>query len=213
VKELRKALKAFLITVLAYLIQACVMEHLKIADVTGSVIFAVLAIITVSYGKKFIFCASCIIGMIMESMLSNVPALYAIAYPVISMLCAQAFADMNDRQREKRRMNYEERHRRREGRKQLFPLFGKILDFFQQGDLPAHLRIPMCAGLMDLLMNIVLLVYMYLIGVEFSFLHIWRLVVAVAYTVGISILLMIPLRYFMGMYRRRNKRQRGGELM
>ena len=31
----------------------------------------------------------------MESMLSNVPALYVIGYPLISMLCAQAFADMS----------------------------------------------------------------------------------------------------------------------
>lgn len=212
-KELKKAAKALLITIFAYLFQACVMEHLKIADVAGSVIFAALAIITVSYGKKFVFCASCIIGMLMESMLSNVPALYAIAYPVISMLCAQAFADMNDRQREKRRMNYEERHRRREGKKQIFPLFGKILDFFQHGDLPAHLRIPMCAALMDLLLNIVLLVYHYLIGAEFGFIHIWRLAVSIAYTVGLSILLMVPLRYFMGMYRRHSKKQRGGEML
>jgi len=213
VKEIKKALKVLLITVLSYLIQACVMEHLKIADVAGSVIFSALAILTVTCGKKYVFCASCIIGMIMESMLSNVPALYVIAYPVISMLCAQAFADMNERQRERRRMNYEERHRRREGKKQLFPFLGKILDFFQRGDLPAHLRIPLCAGLMDLIMNIVLLVYMYLIGVEFGFIHIWRLLVAVLYTVALSILLMIPLRYFLGMYRRRSQRHAGGEML
>lgn len=212
-KALKKALKVLLITILAYLIQACVMEHLKIADVAGSVIFSALAVLTVTCGKKYVFCASCMIGMIMESMLSNVPALYVIAYPVISMLCAQAFADMNERQRERRRMNYEERHRRREGKKQLFPFFGRILDFFQQGDLPAHLRIPLCAGLMDLIMNVVLLVYMYLIGVEFGFIHIWRLLVAVIYTIGLSILLMIPLRYFLGMYRRPAQQHKGGDML
>ena len=78
-KEFKKALRALLLALLAYLVQACVMEYLTVSGVTGSVLFAVLAIITVSYGKKYAFCASCIIGMCMESMLSQVQALYVVA--------------------------------------------------------------------------------------------------------------------------------------
>ena len=59
-KEFKKALRALLLALLAYLVQACVMEYLTVSGVTGSVLFAVLAIITVSYGKKYAFCASCI---------------------------------------------------------------------------------------------------------------------------------------------------------
>ena len=194
-KEFKKALRALLLALLAYLVQACVMEYLTVSGVTGSVLFAVLAIITVSYGKKFAFCASCIIGMCMESMLSQVQALYVVAYPVITMICAQFFADMSDRQRERRRMLRQGRgHGGREG------------------DLPALLRIPLCAGLMDLLLNIVLCAYMYLIGVELSFLHAARALISLIYTIGLAAALMIPARYYLGMYpKRRPQRAQGGD--
>lgn len=216
-KALKKGLKVLLITVLAYLIQVCVMEHLAIAGVMGSVIFAALAILTVSYGKKYTFCASCIIGLMMESMLSNVPALYVIAYPLISMLSAQAFADLNERQRERRTMHSSEREYKRQGKKYASSKLGKTLlkvkDFFTKEELPAHLRIPLCAALMDLLFNLVLCVYMYLIGVEMGFYHVWKVFVSVIYTVIISLMLMVPVRYFLGMYRRRSKQRKGGGLL
>jgi len=212
VKQLKKGLKVLLIVMLAYLCQVCVMEHLEIFEVSGSVIFAVLAILTVTCGKKYVFCASCMIGMMMESMLSNVPALYVIAYPLISMLCAQAFADMSERQRERRRMNTEARQRRREGKKPLLPGLIRLLDTIRGGELPVHLRIPLCAGLMDLIMNVVLCVYMYLIGVELGLIHAARLLVKVTYTVGLALALMVPMRYILGMYRR-NKQTKRGEMM
>lgn len=193
-KELKKGLKVLLLTVLAYLIQACVMEHVALGGVTGSVLFATLAILTVSYGKKHAFCSSCIIGMLMESMLSNVGALYVIAYPVITMLCAQFFADMSDRQRERRRMMSKGRR-------------------YREGDLPALLRIPLCAGLMDLILNIILCAYLYLTGVELGMIHIARVLGAVVYTVALALGLMLPIRYFLGMYPRRKKRDQGGELL
>lgn len=193
-KELKKGLKVLFVTLMAYLIQACVMEHAAIGGVKGSVLFAALAILTVSCGKKYAFCASCIIGMLMESMLSNVDALYVIAYPVITMLCAQFFADMSDRQRERRRMLSGSRRRR-------------------EGDLPAPLRIPLCAGLMELILNIVLCAYLYLTGVDLSFVHAARALASVLYTGALAILLMFPTRYFLGMYPRHKKRKKGGELL
>ena len=108
-KSLKRGLKALVITFLAYLVQVCVMPYLPINGVSGSVVFAVIAVFTVSCGKKYAFCSSCLIGMMMETMLSNVPGLYVIAYPAITMLCAQTFADMTDRQLERRRLAYERR--------------------------------------------------------------------------------------------------------
>ena len=78
-KSLKRALKALILTLLAYLAQACVMKYLTFQGIHGSVVFAVLAIIIVSCGKKYAFCASCLIGMMMECMLASVPALYVIA--------------------------------------------------------------------------------------------------------------------------------------
>ena len=211
-KSLKRGIKALILTVLAYLIQTCVMNHVTIRGVSGSVIFAVIAVLTVSCGKKYAFCASCLIGMMVESMLSNVPGLYVIAYPVIAMLSAQAFADRTDRQLEQRRMRIENRKARLSERGAKEPWWQKALHPALEGDLPAHLRIPLCAGLMDLLLNIVLIFYMYLIGEELSFIHVGRTAVSVLYTMGIAVLIMVPLRYTLKMYRRR-QRAEGGELL
>lgn len=209
--SLIKVCKAFLITILAYLLQVCVMQYFAIGGITGSVLFAALAILTVSLGMKYAFCASCIIGMLMESMLGNVPGLYIIAYPVISMICATFFADMSDRKRERRRMINDIRRSRHGEGKGVRRLLNRLTGINRDGDLPAHLRIVLCAGLMDLILNVVLIAYMYLIGVDMSFSHAGRAVASVLYTMGLAALLMGPVRYFLGMYPRRKKRRAGGE--
>ncbi len=208
-----KAFKALLLTVTAYLVQVCVMKYLAVGGITGSVLFAMLAIITVSLGKKYTFCASCIIGMLMESMLSNVPGLYIIAYPVIAMICATFFADMSDRQRERRRMLNDLRRSRHGEGKGARKLFNRLTGINRDGDLPAHLRIVLCAVLMDLILNAVLIAYMYLIGVDMSFTHVGRALASIVYTAALTAVLMVPVRYFLGMYPKRRKREVGGELV
>ena len=221
-KSLKRGLKALLITALAYLIQVCVLRHLPVAGVTGSVIFAALAVLTVSCGKKYAFCSSCLTGMVMECMLSPVPALYAIAYPVIAMLfemncpalhCtrAQMFADMSDRQLERRRMLNENRRSRlaETGAKEHW--WSRFFLQYREGNLPAHLRIPLCAAVMDLMLNVVMCVYMYLIGQDIGFLHIARIFASVAYTSALAVVIMVPLRFFLGMYPKRRKVDKGGE--
>lgn len=192
-RELKKGLKVLALTLGAYLIQGCVMEHLAVQGAIGSVEFAVIAILTVSYGKKYAFCSACLIGILKECMLGNVPAFYAIAYPVIAMLCAQFFADMSERKRERLRMLNTTGRRR-------------------ETDYPAEIRIPLCAGMMDALLNIVLCAYLYLIGVDITFFHAARLLGSLAYTMALAAGLMVPLRIFLGMYRRR-RRSEGGELL
>ena len=210
-KSLKRGLKALLITALAYLIQVCVLRHLPVAGVTGSVIFAALAVLTVSCGKKYAFCSSCLTGMVMECMLSPVPALYAIAYPVIAMLGAQMFADMSDWQLERRRMLNENRRSRlaETGAKERW--WSRFFLQYREGNLPAHLRIPLCAAVMDLMLNVVMCVYMYLIGQDIGFLHIARIFASVAYTSALAVVIMVPLRFFLGMYPKRRKVDKGGE--
>lgn len=210
-KSLKRALKAFLITALAYLLQVCVMKYLAFQGVTGSVVFAALAILIVSCGKKYAFCASCLIGMVMECMFANVPALYAIAYPVITMLSAQYFADMTDRQVERRRMLIEARQVLiSEGRSKKH-WWEKFLPRNRDTDLPPVVRIPACAGIMDLLFNSVMIVYLYLIGVDMGLIHLGRMLISLVYTVILALILMVPCRSFLGMYRRRKRN--GGEWM
>jgi len=178
----------------------------------GSVTFAALSIIIVTCGKKYAFCASCIIGILSESMVSNVPALYLIAYPVITMFCAQYFADMTDRQRERRRMMIENRRVAISAGKGKKHWWQRFMLRYRDTDLLPIVRIPLCAAVMDLIMNVVLILYMYLIGEEWSFVYLSRTAVSVLYTAGLALALMVPLRYVLGMYRFR-KRDEGGELM
>lgn len=211
-KPLKRALKVLLLTVAAYLVQVCVMRYFTVRSVVGSVIFAVLAVIVVTCGKKYAFCASCIIGMMMECMLSNsnVPSLYVIAYPAITMLCAQTFADMTDRQLEQRRLAYERRQVRisqGQGRKHWWYSF---MLRYRDADLPPVIRIPLCAGEMDFFLNLVLIAYMYLIGEEVTLIHVYRLAGSILYTMGLAAALMLPCRKLLGMYPRA-KRVQGGE--
>ena len=212
-KPFKRALKVLLLTVAAYLIQVCVMRYFMVRSVVGSVIFAVLAVIVVSCGKKYAFCASCIIGMMMECMManSNVPSLYVIAYPAITMLCAQTFADMTDRQLEQRRLNYERRQVRiSEGRGKKHWWYSLMLRY-RDADLPPMVRIPLCAGEMDMFLNLVLIVYMYLIGEDLTLIHLTRLAGSVVYTMALAWALMFPLRAFLGMYPKRRRAQGGDE--
>ena len=211
-KALKRALKALLVTLLAYLVQACVMKYLAGQGIHGSVIFAALSIIIVSCGKKYAFCASCLIGMMMECMLSSVPVLYVIAFPVITMFAAQTFADMSDRQLERRRVIIESRQVRISEGKGKEHWWQRFMLRYRDSDLPPVVRIPLCAALMDFLLNAVLCAYMYLIGEELTLLHAGRILVSMLYTAFFALILMVPLRYVLGMYRKRKVRE-GGELL
>ncbi|MBR3109285.1 MAG: hypothetical protein IKH30_19180 [Clostridia bacterium] len=212
-KPLKRALKVLLLTLAAYLIQVCVMRYFLVRSVVGNVIFAVLAIIVVTCGKKYAFCSSCLIGMMMESMLSNsnVPSLYVIAYPAITMLCAQTFADMTDRQLEQRRLAYERRQVRISQGKGKSHWWHSFSLRSRDTDLPPLIRIPLCAGEMDLFLNLVLIFYMYLIGEELTLIHVYRLAGSIIYTMSLAVALMYPCRKLLGMYPRRKQAQGGEE--
>ncbi len=175
---------------LIYLIQATVMQHLTVRGVSGSVLFAYLAVIMVSCGKKSVFIASCVIGILMESMLSMVDSLYIICYPLLTMLWAQLFCDMTERQREQREMLHPDK---------------------RQEDLPAFLRIPLSAFCMCLSMQVINLGYVYLIGSPITISHISRALLQTLYTAALSLILALPVRFMLGMYKKRtNEVQEGG---
>ena len=211
-KALKRAAKVLALSLIAYLVQACMMQYLKIGGICGSVLFAMLSVIVVSCGKKYAFCASCLIGLTMESMVGNVPALYVIAYPVITMLCAQAFADMSDRQLERQRVLNDNRRARQQQRGGRDRWWRRLLSHRREGDLPAHLRIPLCAMLMDFILNMAMCTYMYLIGEQLTMNHMARMLGAVLYTGGIAAVIMVPVRYLLRMYLPR-RRAKGGEAL
>ena len=65
--------------------------------------------------------------------------------------------------------------------------------------------------MMDVILNLVMCVYMYLIGEQLTLLHLMRILISALYTGGLAAAVMVPLRLFLNMYPNLRKRKRGGE--
>ena len=65
--------------------------------------------------------------------------------------------------------------------------------------------------MMDGILNLVMCVYMYLIGEQLTPLHLMRILISALYTGGLAVAVMVPLRFFLNMYPRLRKREKGGE--
>ena len=156
---MRNVLKAAFITLLAYLLQVCAMPYLKIGGVIGNLSAVCIAILTVSLGKKYTFGASCVTGILMDVMTSSIAGLYAVIWPVVSMVFAMVFADMSDERREIRR------NRNKDSR-----------------DMNPHIRIPLNAMCICLALEVILLTYTTLSGTQLTMRHISRVLLSVVYT-------------------------------
>ena len=212
----KRPLKVVVLTILSYLIDVCLMPRLAISGITGSASFAAISVITVCYGRKAAFCSGAIIGILMETMLSSVPVLYLVSYPIISMLCAQWFADLTDRQRERRKLA-------RAGQEApvMSSRFGALVVkhvmngmdvvrrlFRREENLNPYLRIPLCAMTSSAIMNAVFLIYGYASGFGLDWTHLMRSVMAVVYTVVIALVMTFPYRWYLGLLGRKRARWR-----
>lgn len=174
---MRNVLKATFITLIAYLLQVCAMPYLKIGGVIGNVSVVCIAILTVSLGKKYAFGASCMTGILMDVMTTSIAGLYAVIWPVVSMVFAMVFADMSDERREIRR------NRNKDSR-----------------DMNPHIRIPLNAICICLALEVILLTYTTLSGTQLTLHHISRVLLSVGYTGILAIVLMWPVRAWLHMY-------------
>ena len=184
---MRKIVKAGVLTLLAYLLQTCVMHHLKVGGVSANLLAINIAVLTVSLGKKYAFGASCVTGILLEASTSSVGGLYPVVYPVVSMVFAQLFADMSDEKRERLLL------RQSDGKK-------------VKGDMDPHLRIPLCTLCITAALEIIFLIYVTLTGTELSLRLIARALLTVLYTGTLSLVLMFPERVFLRMYGGRVRR-------
>jgi len=174
---MRNVLKATFLTLIAYLLQVCAMPYLKIGGVIGNVSVVCIAILTVSLGKKYAFGASCMTGILMDVMTTSIAGLYAVIWPVVSMVFAMVFADMSDERREIRR------NRNKDSR-----------------DMNPHIRIPLNAMCICLALEVILLTYTTLSGTQLTLRHISRVLLSVGYTGMLSVVLMWPVRAWLHMY-------------
>ncbi len=201
-----RPVRAAVMILLYYLVQTCVMPYLKVLGVMPNLLMVIIAILTVSYGKKYAFVAGAMLGIILESMASNLRLFYLLVYPSLALVCAQVFADMSDVKREMRRISRAE--------SQPEPATGARKTLLQRvkgfrfrrtspDDLNPHLRIPLNALLLTASYEVLMLIYVALDGVPVGFGHIGRTFVTLLYTMAATLVLMLPTRSFLGMYRRR----------
>lgn len=213
-KQLIRPLRVVILTLLSYLLDVCVMPMIPIGPVTASASLAGIAIITVSYGKKATFCASAIIGILMECMLSSVPVLYLLAYPIICMLCSIWFADLSDRQRERRKLAVAMNQQDHETTRFRALYVNKVANvlraigrFFRRDEnLNPYLRIPLCAMTEALMFNAVLIIYGYIADFGFDTGHLFRALLSTAYTTAVALVLTLPYRRFLKLIGRGRQR-------
>lgn len=206
-----KFFKVLFLILLFFLLQTVVMPHLKISGIMPNLLMVIIAIMTVSYGKLYAFISGAVTGILLEAMSYSIPLFYLLIYPVLALLCAQVFADMSDVKREMRRIR--EAQRQSERAAQVTSAYAKRkfrikirLRRDSPYDLNAHLRILLNALMLVILFEGVMLLYIALSGVAITFNHFLRMLYAAAYT-ALCCLSMFPVRAWLGLYKRRPRRQ------
>lgn len=177
--------KFFLVVLLGYLLQACVMPYLKVGGVTPSLLLAVVAIVTVGYGRLRALWVGAIYGILTETMMPTLTLLNLALYPVSAAFMSMFFADKSEK-----RLEYE-RSLGKAGR-----------------NVNPYLRTLGCAAMNVLLYEIVNVFYMYLSGAELSMTMLYDSLADVLGTTALTAAIMLPVRRFLGFRRLRREPER-----
>ncbi len=167
----RRYLVFVLIIIFGYLFQVCVIPYIRPFGISPNLLYVVIGIITVAYGKLRAFWAGLIYGLLMEIMLSSVPFLNLVIYPVTTLFCSFAFAD-----KPLKTIEYERATNKK------------------TKELPAWLRTVLCTALNSLIFEIVNVTYIYLGGTRLTFYHFIRAFAGVILTSLLCFILLFPLR-------------------
>lgn len=189
--------KFFLVVLLGYLVQVCVMPYFSVGGVTPNLLFAVVAILTVGYGRLRALWAGGFYGIVMETMLSSLSMLNLLLYPLDAVFCSIFFADKSDKKLEEERSIGRAAVRKHDLRARLYSLTDAVRGAPGQNASP-YIRTPLCAGMNALIYEIVNLIYIYLGGTVLMREHYMRSVTNIVLTVLLTMVLMLPVRRFLG---------------
>ncbi len=170
-QSFRKYLILFLLTFLGYFAEVCIMPYVKIFGVTPNLLYVVIGIVTVAYGKLRAFWVGLVYGILMQIMLPSVTMLNLALYPLTTLFCSFAFAD-----KPLKTLEYERavNHRRKE--------------------LPPWLRTVLCTMLNTFVYETVQITYIYLGGSPLTVNHFFRGLADVFFTGVLCFLLQYPVR-------------------
>ena len=160
-----------LLIIFGYLCQVCVIPYIRIFGVTPNLLYVIIGIVTVAYGKLRAFWVGLCYGILMEIMLPSVPYLHLILYPVTTLFCSFAFVDKPLKTIEyERAVNKKSR------------------------ELPAWLRTVLCTALNILVFEVVNVTYIYLGGSPLTFGHFSKAFLIVFLTTLLCLILLFPIR-------------------
>ena len=170
-QSFRKYFILFLLTFLGYFAEVCIMPYVKIFGVTPNILYVVIGIVTVAYGKLRAFWVGLVYGILMQIMLPSVTMLNLALYPLTTLFCSFAFAD-----KPLKTLEYERavNHRRKE--------------------LPPWLRAVLCTMLNTFVYETVQITYIYLGGSPLTVNHFLRGLADVFFTGVLCFLLQYPVR-------------------
>lgn len=168
---LRRYLTLALMIILGYLCEVCVMPYIHPFGVSPNLLYVIIGIITVAYGKLRAFWAGLIYGLLMEIMLPSVPYLNLALYPVTTLFCSFAFAD-----KPLKTLEYERATNKK----------SKVR--------PAWLRTVLCTALNTLIYEVVNVTYIYLGGSALTASHFLKAFTDVVFSSLLCLILLFPLR-------------------
>lgn len=187
-----RLLRWALVVFAGYLLQMCVMPYVHVGGVTPSLLFALIGVITVGYGRLRAYWTGAIYGVLLETMMPSLPMLNLAFYPIAASLGSVAFADKSEKRMEaERSMNRDARN-------------GNV-----------YVRSVLCAGMLSFFNEAINIIYIYLGGTALEALHIRRGLVAVIATMALTALIAWPVRHLMGFRHapREEKETRGRYLL
>ncbi|MCQ2457590.1 MAG: hypothetical protein MJ142_02535 [Clostridia bacterium] len=169
--SVRKYVMFVLMIGFGYLFHVCVMPYLKIGGVTPNLLYALIGVITVAYGKLRAFWAGCCFGILTEIMTPSVTFFSLALYPLTTLFSSFGFAD-----KPPQRLEYERSLRKSRG--QLSPLTRTVL----------------CAAVNTLAYNAINLIYVYISGNALTAGHYTRAITDIIATALLTAVIMFPLR-------------------
>ena len=168
---IRKYIVFLLLTFLGYFSEVCIMPYIKIFGVTPNLLYAVIGIVTVAYGKLRAFWVGLIYGILMQIMRPSVTMLNLALYPLTTLFCSFAFAD-----KPLKTLEYERAIRR------------------ERKELPPWLRTVLCTILNITVYETVQITYIYLGGNPLTAAHFLRGIADILLTGALCLILQFPVR-------------------
>ncbi len=168
---IRKYIILLLLTLSGYLCEVCIMPYLKIGRVTPNLLYAIIGIVTVAYGKLRAFWVGLVFGIVMQIMIPSVTYLNLALYSMTTLFCSFPFAD-----KPLKTLEYERAINR------------------QKKELPPWVRTVLCAASNTLIYEVVQITYIYLSGSPVYFSHIFRGLLDVFLTGVLCLILAFPIR-------------------